>query len=183
MDNPQLFALIIGINKYHSSTYNSLQYARQDADRFEAFLTSSIGVPITNIISLRDEEANRVAILHAFQLLTTNESITKDDPIAIYYAGHGARVPKPAAWDDWPTNGPQIEIMCPSDMGTIVDGEIVDGIPDRTISALLQELSMVKGDNIVRVIPIEIDLITDRNRHLSSIVVALQGCRVLPREK
>jgi hypothetical protein len=177
MDSAQLSALTIGINKYQFPAYSDLNYAREDADRFEQFLRDSLDKS-ANIISLRDEKADRAGILNAFRSLLTDQQIMKDNPIVIYYAGHGGRVAKPAAWGDWPTHDPgQIEIMCPSDIGTTLEnGDIIEGIPDRTISSLLQELSSVKGDNIVSTTPTRIQVHnTNKNRHLSLTVVTQQG--------
>ena len=64
-----------------------------------------------------------------------------------YYAGHGSRVQAPSGWvsaDD------QVEVICPHDMGTIApNGNIVPGIPDRTVSAMFRRLADKKGNNIV----------------------------------
>ena len=83
--------------------------------------------------------------------MLSNKEIVKDEAaIIIYFAGHGASVPKPQEWADWATAEGHIEMMCPSDMNVKVDGKVVDGIPDRTLSVLLNRLSESKGDNIVR---------------------------------
>jgi hypothetical protein len=149
-----VFALIIGINKYQTAEYPSLKVAVKDADAFEYFLTGRLGVPPANIISLRDERATRDAIISSFSSLMDNVNIKKDESaILIYFAGHGARTEKPVGWEDWETNGSQIEMMCPTDIGTVrftkMGEEQLTGIPDRTIFVLLNHLSSVKGNNIV----------------------------------
>jgi len=145
-----LFALVIGINRYQDAHFPNLASAVNDADKFQQFLVESLGVSPPNIVNLRDDGATRVAIIGAIKSLITNPNIQKDDPIIIYFAGHGGRVSKPKEWSNWYTSGPQIEIMCPSDMSHTTEGEdCIVGIPDRTISALLHELSLAKGDNIV----------------------------------
>jgi len=89
--------------------------------------------------------------MRAFEKMRLNEQIVKDEAaIIIYFAGHGASVPKPPEWVDWATADEHIEMMCPSDVGVKVDDKVVVGIPDRTISVLLNSLSELKGDNIVR---------------------------------
>jgi hypothetical protein len=144
-----IFALVIGINTY--SDYENLNYAASDADRFQDFLTDTLNVPRNHIISLRNEAATRSAIIEAFQTLRLDPRILKDKAaIIIYFAGHGATAIKPEEWVEWATADGYIEQMCPSDIGTIgSSGEVVQGIPDRTISVLLNQIAELKGDNIV----------------------------------
>lgn len=149
---------MIGINKYTSPTQSCLKGAVGDADAFENFLKTRLNVPDANIISLRDEQASRASILLEFSSLRDDVKYKKDEAaIIIYYAGHGAQVDKPEEWEDWHTGSGCIEMLCPSDIccpTTIsINGEeyedVVPGIPDRTIAALLNHISDVKGNNIV----------------------------------
>ncbi|TFK31409.1 caspase domain-containing protein [Crucibulum laeve] len=157
-DSSQIFALVIGINKYNCEEYPNLSAATKDANAFENFLLTRMAVPKANIVNLRDDQATRDGILAGFTALRDNVNIRKDEAaIVIYYAGHGARVDKPEEWEDWATSGGQIEMMCPCDIGTVASGkgseeEMVNGIPDRTISVLLNHLSDVKGDNITLIL-------------------------------
>lgn len=151
-------ALIIGINKYASSDFHDLAGAVADANAFEEYLKHNLEVPPSNIISLRDEEASREAILSGFASLRDNPKFGKGEcAIIIYFAGHGAQVEKPDEWKDWVTITGKIEMLCPSDIGlpstTFIDGkehqDKVPGIPDRTISTYLNHISDAKGNNIV----------------------------------
>lgn len=151
----KIFALIIGINDYgHDGLYN-LKGAVTDAKRIEKFLRTKLKVPDTNISYLHDKKATRPAIIKAFRSLENNKAIVKNDAaIIIYYAGHGSVVDKPKAWEGWFAPDDRIEMLCPSDM-TLSDSDVpgigrVEGIADRTISRLLLDLSIAKGDNIVR---------------------------------
>ncbi|KAF8153270.1 caspase domain-containing protein [Crassisporium funariophilum] len=154
---PPILALIIGINQYASPEFKDLAGAVGDADSFEQLLKVRLNVPTSNITSLRDEQATRAAILSGFISLRDNALYKKDEAaIVIYYAGHGAQVEKPVEWEDWVSSGGQIEMLCPSDIGcsiiTKINGEeyddIIPGIPDRTISVLLNHISDFKGNNI-----------------------------------
>ncbi|KAG5649950.1 hypothetical protein H0H81_001361 [Sphagnurus paluster] len=152
---PQIFALVIGINTYASSEFGDLTAAVGDANRFEDYLLDKLYVPGENIVNLRDGQATRAAIIQAFLSLRDDPRIVKDQAaIIIYFAGHGARVDKPEEWEDWVTASGEIELMCPSDMGTQAEGEneAVLGIPDRTISVLLNQISEVKGNNITLIL-------------------------------
>jgi hypothetical protein len=104
-----------------------------------------------NVTYLCEGAATREGIITAFQSLMDNTDIQRDDAILIYYAGHGARTDKPSGpnWDRWVSLDSKVEQLCPSDIGTAPKGELICGIPDRTIAALLNALSEKHGDNIV----------------------------------
>ncbi|KAK0236403.1 caspase domain-containing protein [Armillaria nabsnona] len=148
----QTFALTIGINTYKSETFKNetLQGAVDDADKFDKFLREDLGTPEGNITRLRDEQATRSAIINGFRSLECNPNIVKNmAAVIIYYAGHGAVAQKPVEWKDWETPDDKIEMLCPYDIGSRDDNDkVVDGIPDRTISQLLLDLSTAKGNNI-----------------------------------
>ena len=159
---PHILALVIGINKYTSPTHSCLQGAVADANIFEQFLREGLKVSDANIINLRDEQASRASILSAFTSLRDDKKYKKDDAaIIIFYAGHGARTKIPQNWEreGWNTSSGHIELLCPSDIGCPIlaaNGEeskdIVQGIPDRTISFLLNQISDAKGNNIVSIV-------------------------------
>ncbi|PBL03057.1 hypothetical protein ARMGADRAFT_573 [Armillaria gallica] len=150
------FALTVGINTYKSETFKSetLQGAVNDANKFDEYLCEDLGTPKENIISLRNEEATRSAIIDGFRSLERNPKIVPDmAAIIIYYAGHGAVAQKPVEWKDWETPDDKIEMLCPYDIGSRDDNDkVVDGIPDRTISQLLLDLSTIKGNNITLIL-------------------------------
>ncbi|KAH6910781.1 hypothetical protein BKA70DRAFT_1424439 [Coprinopsis sp. MPI-PUGE-AT-0042] len=148
-----IYALILGINRYQANDWDDLHAAVPDANSFEQFLVDKLNVPRSQIINLRDEKASRENILNAFtdDLLRITSDGVKDPAIIIYYAGHGASTEKPKGWEFWATNSNNIELLCPSDMGLPLgqDGtDVVEGIPDRTICHLLNKLSRERGNNI-----------------------------------
>ncbi|KAF8607165.1 hypothetical protein BDV93DRAFT_552908 [Ceratobasidium sp. AG-I] len=142
-----LFALIVGINKY--SKILPLTGAVADANALADFLATDIKVPLSHIINLRDESASREAIIQALSSLKVDPRIRKGDPILIFYAGHGGLK---EASDEWKARyaTDEIQAIFPCDYKTEVPGskEVVNCIPDRTILALLNELAAAKGDNI-----------------------------------
>ncbi|KAI0316305.1 caspase domain-containing protein [Amylostereum chailletii] len=145
-----LFALIIGIDKYKhsSSTLPNLSGAVRDAKAIKTYLEDRMNVPSSRIRTLLNEDATRRAILDEVVNLKTNNAIIKNDPILIYYAGHGAEVASP---EDWEAGGKdaKIQMIIPHDY---VEGEkdpqAPHGIPDRTIAILLDNLADAKGNNI-----------------------------------
>ncbi|KAG7451529.1 uncharacterized protein BT62DRAFT_991060 [Guyanagaster necrorhizus] len=153
-DTRGTFALVIGINEYEYGEYENLLAAVADADRFENYLLEDLQTPKKNIISLRNGQATREAIISGFRSLICNPRITQGmAAIIIYYSGHGAVAPKPDEWTDWQTYDNEIEMLCPTDIGIRdVNDNVVEGIPDRTISELLLELANAKGNNITLIL-------------------------------
>ncbi|KAJ7606040.1 hypothetical protein FB45DRAFT_951689, partial [Roridomyces roridus] len=137
-----VFALIVGIDKYASSTIPNLRGCVNDAQTMRAFLTNRFNIPE------KTSGATRDAILRTFRThLIENPDIENGDTMIIYYAGHGSRVKAP---DSWPSTDDKIETFVPHDeRWKDVQGELVHGIPDRTIGLLLSQLATAKGNNIV----------------------------------
>jgi len=144
-----LFALIIGINKYKNANMTTLKGAVADADLIQDYLEGHLNVPKSHIRNLRDVEATRAAIVSAFHALRADPRIKNGDPILIYYAGHGGETNPPNGWDAGGADK-KIQMLLPHDYGTDINNAEVHGIPDRTISVLINELAKEKGDNIVR---------------------------------
>jgi len=138
----RLFALVIGIDAYLS--LSPLTGAVNDAKAVEGFLKSRMNVPPDRIQLLLDRDASRKGITKAFRQLSEESKIKKNDPILIYYAGHGAQLDAPSGWE---VGGPErkIQAICPYDYGK----EHVKAIPDRTIGGFLDLICEKKGNNIV----------------------------------
>ncbi|KAL5639795.1 hypothetical protein ACGC1H_006391 [Rhizoctonia solani] len=145
----KLHALVIGINAYPN--ISKLQGAVADADEIAHFLTSESGlkVPPNQIINLRDETATRQNIIDSIKSLQINPSIDHGDPILIYYAGHGGQRNSTDEWKE-AKGAHQVQVIFPYDYDVKTDdsSDPIECIPDRTIAALLNGLSEVKGDNI-----------------------------------
>ncbi|PVF96359.1 hypothetical protein CPB86DRAFT_816477 [Serendipita vermifera] len=97
--------------------------------------------PSSQIHSLHNQEATRSAIIQSFRNLISNSKIKPQDPILIFYAGHGGEATPPAHWD---TQGRKIQALVPYDYRD--DGTFIS---DVGMGALLEELSSEKGNNIV----------------------------------
>ncbi|KAK0502233.1 caspase domain-containing protein [Armillaria luteobubalina] len=133
-----LFALVIGIDKYLSNGIRNLSGAVADADAVSDFLQKTLRVPKEQIKNLRNEEATRVTIETEINVLGKNPAIKKDDPILIFFAGHGAEANAPfKCWflHDFVTSG--------SD-----DSKRGQGVLDMRLSHLLTDLAAKKSDNI-----------------------------------
>ncbi|KAF9527415.1 caspase domain-containing protein [Crepidotus variabilis] len=155
---PPILALVVGINEYPQTRYPSLRGAVRDADAFEDYLMHHLNVPASNITSLRNGQATRRGILAGFESLLNDRKYARGEcAVVIFYAGHGAQTNIPEEWGNWSTATGRIEQLCPCDIGTKAqtdkgEEEEVDGIPDRTISALLNKIAKAKGSNITLIL-------------------------------
>ncbi|KIK68739.1 hypothetical protein GYMLUDRAFT_1008897 [Collybiopsis luxurians FD-317 M1] len=145
---PSLFALIIGINKYKDPRVPDLHGAASDADTIQDFLISEVNVPAERIINLRNEDATREAIIIALESIADNESIDKQDPILIFYAGHGGEAKAPQGWAT-STGDSTIQMLIPHDFvqegARDFNGQ---GVFDMTLSRILENIALKKSDNI-----------------------------------
>jgi hypothetical protein len=97
---------------------------------------------------LENESATRAAILENLRNLANNPLIQRGDPIVIFYAGHGSEAAAPPGWEAGGGNA-KIQLTMPYDVYCQSGGKLIDPIPDRTLGALLAEISQNKGNNIV----------------------------------
>ncbi|KAF9263738.1 hypothetical protein L218DRAFT_1076931 [Marasmius fiardii PR-910] len=142
----RLFALIIGINEYEQSEKN-LGGAVLDAEKVKTFLTDKLGVPRDNIKTLFNEEATKDRILAAIKGLPNAIPNLNNDPILIYYAGHGGRARAPP---DWYTSDAKnkIEMLCPHDFNFRgSNSDEGQGIFDLTLAQYLNDIAR-KSDNV-----------------------------------
>jgi hypothetical protein len=138
----KIYALVIGINDYVSLP--KLAGTVNDARAVEEFLKSQMNVTSDRIRLLLDKDASRREIINTFSQLSKDSKINRDDPILIYYAGHGTELQVPSGWE---AGGPgqKIQGICPCDYRR----EDVDAIPDWTIGGYLDLICEKKGNNIV----------------------------------
>jgi hypothetical protein len=134
-----------------------LEGAVNDAKAFRDFLVDSgenggLGVPKSNILLLKNQEATRQGILGAFKRhLLDNPLIPDrgDAAMIFFFAGHGTRVSAPG---NKMSSDEKVEGICPVDERTGLGDKYVHTIPDYLLVHLLQQLSNKKGRNIVRFI-------------------------------
>ncbi|KAK0471052.1 caspase domain-containing protein [Armillaria novae-zelandiae] len=138
-----LFALVIGIDNYKYLNY--LHGAVADADAVRTFLQDTLLVPEDRIKSLHNEKATRTTIETEIKNLAINPEVRKDDPILIFYAGHGAEAPAPSGWTS--SNG-KIQMLAPYEFNPNVSSKEGQGVLDITLSHLLGALAKEKSDNI-----------------------------------
>ena len=97
-DNPPIFLLSVGVDKYKNPAVNDLQGCVRDAELLQSVFRTQFGVPPENILALIDEQADGEAIVSAFRShLTENARKWKekkdDSPspaFVFHFAGHGS---------------------------------------------------------------------------------------------
>ncbi|KAG2017939.1 hypothetical protein CC2G_007399 [Coprinopsis cinerea AmutBmut pab1-1] len=137
-----MFTIIIGIYKYRPECgFKELHGAVNDAREVYKFLVAELGVPKEQIIFLTDEQASRDNIRKAFRRLRDDKRVERDDPILVYFAGHGAEIVC--------TSGARIQAIVPQDYKC--DGpNPVPPVLDLDLAAYLNSLSGKHGNNIPR---------------------------------
>jgi hypothetical protein len=145
-------ALLVGIDRYthgDQTGFRNLSGCVADVEDMRHFLVTTMNVPLTHIVTLINEEATRSRIIGEIEALAKEDNtIQRDDPILIYYAGHGAETPAPAGW---PAGGPgvNIQMIVPHDFNPYSSDQNTGGIFDIILSARLSALAKAKGNNIV----------------------------------
>ncbi|KAK0486537.1 hypothetical protein IW261DRAFT_1664882 [Armillaria novae-zelandiae] len=144
---PPLFALVIGIDKYLSNEIRDLSGAVADADAVDAFLQETLRVPKSQIKNLRNEEGTGLTIETAIKDLGNNPKIKRDDPILIFFAGHGAEAKAPSGWS---SSNERIQMLVPHDFIASGSKDLNhgQGVLDRRLSHILADLAARKSDNI-----------------------------------
>lgn len=106
----------------------------------------------TRIKILRNEGATRDNILRELAALADNSEIKENDPILIYFAGHGTEAAYPQGWPgkgEWAHN---IQMFCPYDFVPKYNEEkSTQGIQDVILAAYLNHISEAKGNNIASI--------------------------------
>ncbi|KAK7042475.1 hypothetical protein R3P38DRAFT_3179027 [Favolaschia claudopus] len=147
MEQPtiRVFGLVIGIDKYKSGAVWNLESCVDDAQKVQRWLRKDLKVPKDQICVLLDNHATKHNIEQSFlRHLVHNENIQRGDAIVIFFAGHGSTAAAPTGWFHKTSVGGVAEVLCSYDFGH----RGVAGISDRSLQAMLQELSDAKGDNI-----------------------------------
>lgn len=128
-----------------------------DANAVYNFLRKELMVLERNVHCLQDTVATRKNIIEEIKSFGSNVDILRNDPIFIYYAGHGAtskaKISTPN--DKTSLRSQEFEVIVPYDINLAEDcvpeSELpTTGIADYEIRRLLNEVAKEKGNNIVR---------------------------------
>lgn len=134
-----MFALVIGISKYSRGRPRDLHGVTEDVSLMKDFLLKA---GHHKPLELLDERATASAIRRELEGIAKNNTIEKDDPILIYFAGHGAK-------DE---NMPGARVLCPYDFNRMENGTpIQEGISDAELASFINAIALRKGNNIVSI--------------------------------
>jgi Caspase domain len=149
----RVFALIVGIDIYKSGNIWNLHSSVEDAKRIRRWLTDGLNAPKDQIRVLLDNQATKQKIEDSFmEHLVNNPAIEKNDAIIIYFAGHGSSLVAPPDWFQEADNTAEVQVICPYDHDTNTTQGRIAGICDRSLHALIDDLSSTKGNNITLIL-------------------------------
>lgn len=137
-----MFTLIIGISTYSpTSNLNPLDGVKQDLSSMEELFSKS-----KVFVRLKDHQATASAIRDELKKICRNDSINKNDPILIYFAGHGTKVDLESRAEHVTT----MRMLCPYDFVRQAHGvPSRNGIPEAMLASILNDISSEKGNNVV----------------------------------
>jgi len=140
-----MFVLIIAVDSYNTPGVPPLKHAVSDAEKMRDWVLNKLCIPTNRVKVLLNKAATRRAIIAALNDLAENHEILRNDPILIYFAGHGTEGSPPPSinWDS------KIQMILPWDYGHQVGLKRVNGIPDRVLGSLISKVAEAKGNNIV----------------------------------
>lgn len=137
-----LFGLVIGIDNYQSPEISDLSGAVADSTAIYGFISANRHAFSPHITHLTNEQATRGDITRELEALCSNPLIQRDDPIFIYYAGHGGSAARTNVHGQ--SDASNIQFIVPYDCG-----EFVEPISYRDFVGYMNRLADTKGNNIV----------------------------------
>ena len=149
----RVFALVVGIDNYKSGNIWNLHSSVEDAKHIRRWLIDGLNAPKDQIRVLLDNQATKQKIEDSFmEHLVNNPAIEKNDAIIIYFAGHGSSLVAPRDWFQEADNTTEVQVICPYDHDTNTTQGRIAGISDRSLHALIDDLSSTKGNNITLIL-------------------------------
>ncbi|KAF8813856.1 hypothetical protein BYT27DRAFT_7157812 [Phlegmacium glaucopus] len=149
----RLFALVIGIDDYKSGNIWNLHSCVEDAKRMKRWLIDGLNVPKDQIRLLLNSQATKQTIEDSFmEHLVNNAAIEKDDAIIVYFAGHGSSLVAPRDWFQEADNTAEVQVICPYDHDTTTTQGRIAGISERSLHALIDDVSSTKGNNVTLIL-------------------------------
>ncbi|MCU0493934.1 MAG: caspase family protein, partial [Chloroflexaceae bacterium] len=91
IQNPPLYALLVGINEYKNPQITPLRGCVPDVEAVERFLVGQLDVPTRQITMLRNGEATYAAVIAAFESL--RKQAPKEAQVLVYFSCHGSQAP------------------------------------------------------------------------------------------
>lgn len=99
-----IYALLVGINRYHPDTnINPLSGCENDVKRFEEYLGQSFPEEKRTIKTLSGPQATRDEVIRQFKAVLINANIQPGDIALFYFSGHGSYARSNPAFKDYDT--------------------------------------------------------------------------------
>ncbi|KIK52357.1 hypothetical protein GYMLUDRAFT_102348, partial [Collybiopsis luxurians FD-317 M1] len=137
------FALVIGINKYASSSFPELAGCEEDVQAIVTLLVNKLGVPSENVSTLTGKEATRENIIsQLISLASENHAAKPGAAFFIHYSGHSGKYESAPGL----VKTSHHSMLAPYDFDP--DKSESSGIPFSLLSAYLMKLRAAKGNNI-----------------------------------
>lgn len=143
------YVLAIGIDDYQHLP--KLRGAVADAHAVTDYLQTGMGVQSSRIHLLSNGAATKKSILTSLQELSAGDDIQAEDPLVIYFAGHGSMVGSPDEQRS-DTGGlkTRVRMLCPQDFTPdMEDADDANGITHSTIRDCLEQVHKAKSNSIV----------------------------------
>lgn len=142
MDNPKLYALLVGINKYQTESFRNLLACENDVRDMEKVLEKKFKAEDRSILTLINEQATREGIIENFEKHLTQAK--KGDFVLFYYSGHGATERTPEEFKPYNPSHKIENIVCYDSRTekTLEDGstKIIFDLADKELAYLLSRV-------------------------------------------
>lgn len=143
MSSANVYALLVGINKYKNVT--GLNGCVADIAAVQEFLENRLDRETYDLheLLLNDEAATRDAIINEFKQHLSKAG--KGDVVLFYFCGHGAREAVGEEFKNWELDNAHETIVC-YDSRSETDGKRVPDLADKELRYLISEVAN-QGDN------------------------------------
>jgi pimeloyl-ACP methyl ester carboxylesterase len=130
----RLFALLVGINQYKSSSISTLSGCINDVEAVEKLLTQQFTHLSPHILKLTNEDATRQNIIDGFKKHL--KQAQKGDIVYFHYSGHGSREDAPEAfWQYFPEKKNETIVCYDSRQNGVYD------LADKELAVLIAEVA------------------------------------------
>jgi hypothetical protein len=86
----EIWAAVIGINRYQNPEISSLKFAKNDANAFANYLRTNMGIDHQHLFEMYDSQATYQKLRSLLGTKISRQADSPEDTVFIYFAGHGA---------------------------------------------------------------------------------------------
>lgn len=137
----QIIALLVGIDEYPEGVSN-LMGCVKDVNNMHSLLINQYDVPDANILVLRNGDANRKEVIHAFR--THLSRAQKGDTVFFHYSGHGSREDAPKEFWKYSRKNQTLVLSDSRTAGGL-------DLANKELAVLLEELALTEADMVLNI--------------------------------